>query len=220
MQVRQDRRVQRSRAALLAAAVRLVSESGTTALSVIELADAADVSRHLVYLHFGDRDALLVSAAADLVKRELLPVVADNSASHHARLLAMARHFAGHRPFYRAMLTGSCAFPMTRALDGLFGSLVSTAGLREVFDDLDDSTAKDLTALITAGTGAIVNDWLIDRDDPLDPEKFADRIVRLMAALVRPRPPRKVAPDEGEQLSHPAHAAPFPAADQGGDHRS
>jgi AcrR family transcriptional regulator len=51
----------------MAAAVRLVSERGTTALPVTDLAEAADVSRQLVYLQFGDRDALLVAAAADQV---------------------------------------------------------------------------------------------------------------------------------------------------------
>ncbi|MFI7636073.1 TetR/AcrR family transcriptional regulator [Nonomuraea sp. NPDC049400] len=185
MQDRQDRRVRRSRAALMAAAVRLVSERGTTALPVADLADAANVSRQLVYLQFGDRDALLVAAAADLVERELMPEVADGGAPHRARVLAMARHFARHRPFYRAMLTGSCAFPMTRALNELFGSLVTTTRLREVFGDLGETTARDLTALITGGTGTIVNDWLIDADDPLDPEEVADRLVRLSTALAR-----------------------------------
>ncbi|MGW0583558.1 TetR family transcriptional regulator [Streptomyces sp. NPDC002920] len=97
MQDRQDRRVLRSRAALMAAAVRLVSEQGTTTLPVADLSNAADVSRQLVYLQFGDRDALLVAAAADLVERELLPEVRDDSAPHRVRLLAMARHFARHR---------------------------------------------------------------------------------------------------------------------------
>lgn len=188
MQVRQDRRVLRSRAALMAAAVRLVSERGTTALPVADLTDAADVSRQLVYLQFGDRDALLVAAAADLVERELIPEAGDGGAPARARMLAMARHFARHRSFYRAMLTGSCAFPMTRTLNRLFGSLVTMARLREAFGDLDETAAEDLTALITGGTGAIVNDWLIDADDPLDPEELADRLLRLSTALARGHP--------------------------------
>lgn len=69
----QDRRVRRSRAALMAAAVRLVSERGTSDIPVTDLAEAADVSRRLVYLQFGDRDTLLTEAAIDLVRRELLP---------------------------------------------------------------------------------------------------------------------------------------------------
>ncbi|MEU7834934.1 helix-turn-helix domain-containing protein [Nonomuraea sp. NPDC049129] len=188
MQVRQDRRVLRSRAALMAAAVRLVSERGTTALPVGDLSDAANVSRQLVYLQFGDRDALLVAAAADLVERELIPEVGDDSAPHRTRVLAMARHFARHRPFYRAMLTGSCAFPMTRALNRLFGSLITTTGLREVFGDLDDDTARDLATMITGGTGAIVNDWVVDADDPLDPEELTDRLLRLSTACARGLP--------------------------------
>lgn len=185
VQVRQDRRVLRSRAALMAAAVRLVSERGTTALPVGDLSDAANVSRQLVYLQFGDRDALLVAAAADLVERELIPEVCDDSAPRHARVLAMARHFARHRPFYRAMLTGSCSFPMTRALNGLFGSLITRTGLREVFGDIDEATVRDVAALITGGTGAIVNDWVVDAADPLDPEELTDRLLRLTTTLTR-----------------------------------
>ncbi|MEV6158090.1 helix-turn-helix domain-containing protein [Nonomuraea sp. NPDC052129] len=198
MQVRQDRRVLRSRAALMAAAVRLVSERGTTALPVGDLSDAANVSRQLVYLQFGDRDALLVAAAADLVERELIPEAGDDGAPRRARVLAMARHFARHRPFYRAMLTGSCAFPMTRALNRLFGSLITTTGLREVFGDLDDGTARDLATMITGGTGAIVNDWVVDADDPLDPEELTDRLLRLSTAYARGLP--ALAPSTG---SHP-----------------
>ncbi|TMR93168.1 TetR/AcrR family transcriptional regulator [Nonomuraea basaltis] len=185
---RQDRRVLRNRAALMAAAVRLVSERGTTALPVTDLADAADVSRQLVYLQFGDRDALLVAAAADLVERELIPEAGDAGTPHHARVLATARHFARHRPFYRAMLSGSCALPMTRALNTLFGSLISMTDLRERFGELDEATAQDLAALITGGTGTIVNDWLIDADDPLDPEELADRLLRLTTVLARSHP--------------------------------
>jgi AcrR family transcriptional regulator len=167
----------------MASAVRLVSERGTTALPVADLADAADVSRQLVYLHFGDRDALLVAAAADLVERELIPAAGDGSEPLHARILVTARHFAQHRAFYRAMLTGSCAFPMTRALNGLFGSLITVRSVRERFGDVDEVTAEDLAALITGGTGAIVDDWLIDADDPLDAEALADRLLRLMTVL-------------------------------------
>ncbi|MFF3372184.1 TetR/AcrR family transcriptional regulator [Streptomyces sp. NPDC002680] len=188
MQDRQDRRVQRSRTALMAAAVRQVTERGTTALPVIEISEAADVSRQLVYIQFGDRDALLVAAAADLVERELMPEVADSGASHRARLLAMAHHFARHRPFYRAMLTGSCAFPMARALNRLFASLITLAGLREVFGDIDEVTARDLAALFTGGTGAIVNDWVIDAADPLDPEDLADRLLHVSTVLTPSRP--------------------------------
>src|SRR5215472_1591063 len=67
-----DRRVVRSRSALMRAAVALVGERGTTAVPIPDIAEAADVSRQLVYLHFGNREMLLLEAALDLARKELL----------------------------------------------------------------------------------------------------------------------------------------------------
>ena len=171
----------RSRAALFAAAVRLVSERATTAIPVGDLADAADVSRRLVYLHFADRDSLLVAAAVDLIRQELIPQ-AEDVAGTFERVLALARHFAKHRPFYRTMLTGSCAFALTRALNSLFGS-VNRGEVRELFGELDEDTTDDLSAFVAAGIGAIVHEWLIDGPDPLDPAELAARLTRLRPVI-------------------------------------
>lgn len=172
----------RSRSALLSAAVRLVSERGTTAVPVTDVADQANVSRQLVYLQFGDLDSLLVAAAVDLVSRDLIPHT-EGIADTGVQVLTMARHFAGHRPFYRAMLTGSCAFAMTRTLNDLFGSL-NAAAVRDLLADQDEETVQDLGAFVAGGTGAIVNDWLIDGADPLDPEELAERLLRLRSVFV------------------------------------
>ncbi|WP_043662971.1 TetR/AcrR family transcriptional regulator [Streptomyces xylophagus] len=174
----QDRRVRRSRSALMAAAVRLVSERGTTDIAVTDLAEAADVSRRLVYLQFGDRDTLLTEAAIDLVRRELLPQAGDASEG----AAAMARHFAEHRAFYRPMLTGSCAFAMTRTLNTLFSSLNRTS-LRELFGDLDQGTADDLSEFVAGGAATLVHNWVIDGPDTLDPEELTNRLLRLASAL-------------------------------------
>src|SRR2546421_10108622 len=85
-----DRRVQRSRSALMAAAVRLVSERGTTTIPVTDLAEAANVSRQLVYLQFGDRESLLVEAAVDLLRRELVPRAEEGTAAQMPEELPMA----------------------------------------------------------------------------------------------------------------------------------
>lgn len=177
-----DRRVQRSRATLLAAAVRLVSTRGTTAVPVTDLADAANVSRQLVYLQFGDRDTLLVAAAADLVTRELLDQSADFQRGDDMRpgVLATTEHFAEHRAFYRPMLTGSCAYAMSRTMNQVFRPF-NARFLRERFAGLDPETEKYLSMFAAAGAGEIVNDWLIDGPEPLDPHEAADRLMRLAA---------------------------------------
>ena len=174
METAVDKRVQRSRAALLAAAVACVSERGTTAIPVTVLADAANVSRQLVYLQFGDRDSLLVAAAVDLVTRELV-----DQPEHDDGILATARHFAAHRDFYRAMLTGSCAYAMTRTLNAVFAPF----NQRHLPADLDGATAADLAMFLAGGAGAVINDWLVDGADPLDPDELAGRLRRLRSAL-------------------------------------
>jgi AcrR family transcriptional regulator len=171
----------------MAAAVRLVEQGGTTTISVTDLAEAANVSRQMLYLHFGERDALLVAAAADLVERDLLAEVSDPDVARPGRILAVARHFARHRRFYRPMLTGACAQLLSAAFAKLFGSLITDAGLREVFGDLDDVAARDVIMLISHGVGAIVHDWVVNGADPLVPEELADRLQGLIALFVRRR---------------------------------
>src|SRR5690606_26575865 len=96
-----DRRVRRSRSALLEATVDLVTEHGTAAVPLSEIAETADVSRQLVYQHFGDRDTLLLEAAVELLESELLPRL-EGVGGTRERALLVARHFASHRGFYRA----------------------------------------------------------------------------------------------------------------------
>ncbi|MGW3103506.1 TetR/AcrR family transcriptional regulator [Streptomyces sp. NPDC001100] len=171
----------------MTAAVRLVTERGTTAVPVTDLADAADVTRKLLYLHFGDRDGLLVAAAADLVERELVAQAARAAKDLHAQVLVAAGHFAEHQAFYRPMPTGSCAFAMARTLNGVFGSL-NRATVRDLFGALDEATVNDVATFFAGGASAVVHDWLIDGADPLVPGELADRLLCL-ASVITPHQP-------------------------------
>lgn len=178
--------MQRSRAALMGAAVHLVSERGTTAIPVTDLAEAANVSRQLIYLQFGDRDSLLVEAAIDLLGRELIPRAEEGTVARNPRGLEMAQLFAKYRSFYRAMLTGSCSFEMKKALSEFFRS-VSRSAVQELFGELGKESVEDVAVFFTAGVGAIVDDWLIYADDPLDPEELSERLLRLGAIFAGSR---------------------------------
>jgi AcrR family transcriptional regulator len=165
----------------MAAAVRLVSERGTTAVAATDLTEAADVSRKLLYLHFGDRDALFVAAALDLVQRGLDPQIPQDL---RERVLGLARLFAQHRPFYRAMLTGSCAFAMTAALNDLLGEL-SRKTVRELFDGsdqnaLDEKVLDDVALFFAGGAVTFVTHWLTDERPA---EELADRLLRVASIL-------------------------------------
>ncbi|WP_233621817.1 TetR/AcrR family transcriptional regulator [Amycolatopsis sp. WAC 04182] len=172
-------RAVRSRAALFAAAVELVSGRGSANIPVTDLAGAAGVSRQLVYLHFGDRDALLVAAAIDLAQREL----ALGAQSGRAAILATVRHFAAHREFYRALLTGPCAFTLTTALTDLLAPANRQVVLGLFGDRAGTGTVDDLAVFLTGGAGALINAWLLGDEESLDPEELTDRLVRLLRTL-------------------------------------
>lgn len=180
----QDPRVRRSRAAVMQATVALVAERGTAAVPLSDIAGAADVSRPVVYQHFGDRDNLLMQSAVDLATRELLPrmAVAANTASGRDRALAMARHFAEHRSFYRAVLTSSCAFALNKSLSGLIIPHNRQLVHEMSGGSLDAQGEEDLATFLTGGGAAVVNTWVVESAGPLDPEAFADRLMRLASA--------------------------------------
>lgn len=199
--------MRRSRAALFAAAVRLVSERATTALSITELADEADVSRRLVYQQFTDKDALLLEAALDFTRRELNARVPDSESpdavSAAAVILPMAAHFAEHRVFYRTMLTGSCAYAFSAAVGGLFTGY-NRRLIREHYGDaLDKTVVDDLTAFLTGGVAAIVHSWVVDGADPLAPEELSDRLDRIAPFVLGARRP--------SSSPHPASSSCPPA---------
>ncbi|MDX8142483.1 helix-turn-helix domain-containing protein [Lentzea sp. BCCO 10_0061] len=182
-----DRRVRRTRAAVLRAVIDLVTERGTAAITVSEIAEAADVSRRVVYQHFGDLDSLLLEAGLDLARRELLPCLTDFSqaADPRAETLAMARHFAGHMVFYRALLTGSCAFALDRGLISLLLPINRQAIEHLYRDRLSEQAVDDLAAFFTGGAGSFVTSWVVAGAP--DPETFTDRLMSLISLLLEPR---------------------------------
>jgi AcrR family transcriptional regulator len=182
--------VRRSRAALLAAAVRLVTERETTAITVSELADAADVSRRVVYQHYEDKDALLLDAALDLARRAAVErarrIPGSGPEAARANVVDIGRHMAEHRPFYRTMLTGSCAYAFNRALCEVFAPANRAIVHLRYGDRLDPATVDDLTDFLTGGVAAIVHTWVIEAEEPPDPEALADRLAALLPLVTGP----------------------------------
>ncbi|NGY64722.1 TetR/AcrR family transcriptional regulator [Lentzea sp. NEAU-D13] len=186
-EVPRDPRVRRTRAAVLRAAFDLVSERGTTAVTISEIAEAADVSRRVVYQHFGDLDTVLLEAGLDLARRELLecPAEPQEPADARAGALAVTRHFAEHRVFYRALLTGSCAYALDRGLISLLMPANRQAIEHLYGERLSRQAIDDLAAFITGGAGSFVTAWVVEGAP--DPEAFTDRLMALMSLLMEAR---------------------------------
>ncbi|THV40171.1 TetR/AcrR family transcriptional regulator [Glycomyces buryatensis] len=181
-----DRRVRRSRAALMNAAYALVTERDTAAVPVSDIAEAAGVSRQLLYQHYGDRESLLLEAALDLARRELSERFEDDASVPigRDRALVAARHFAEHRRFYRAVLNSANGFALNQGLSALLVPVSRERIERSFGDSLDAERIDELALFLTGGAAAVVNRWLTTGDDPLDAEAFADRLLELGAMFI------------------------------------
>jgi AcrR family transcriptional regulator len=164
------------------AAVALVSERGTASVALSDIAEAADVGRKAAYAQFGDRDTLLLEASMDLLRRELLPDITALPPGR-ARAIASSRHFAAHRSFYRAVLVSSSATQLSAAVGELFLPRTRER-LHYLFADVDAQLVSDLAIQLHGGMIALLTNWLVDGDDPLNPEEFADRLLRVQYFLV------------------------------------
>lgn len=98
------------RAQLVAIAYRLLEQRGLDSMSVDDVADAAGVSRSLVYAHFGDRDGLVAEVylrvLAGLDATLTPPLPSDRVTL--ARVIAACMRFARERPAaWRLLATDS-----------------------------------------------------------------------------------------------------------------
>ena len=70
-----DRRIQRTQGLLHEALGSLIHEKSYDAISVKEILDRANVGRSTFYMHFGDKDELLLSSIRDMLRSIQLPCV-------------------------------------------------------------------------------------------------------------------------------------------------
>lgn len=103
-----DRRIERTRTAVVEAAVALAAR-GVPAMGMTEIATAAGVSRKAVYENFGSRDEVLRSATEWLL-RDAVPSVGPPAARETsvwvAVLAPVVAHMTRHRDYYRSVLSG------------------------------------------------------------------------------------------------------------------
>jgi AcrR family transcriptional regulator len=130
--------VQRTHAALRAALLALILERGWDETTVQDVCERANVGRSTFYLHFADKEELLVSGFA-----ELPDAMRRQAAASAERPLAYTRalleHAQEHERFFRALVGRRTAQVVSRAfmdvvkelLDEDLARVAPSGGLRE-----------------------------------------------------------------------------------------
>lgn len=98
-----DRRIERTRRLLHEAVLQLIHERGWDAITVQDVCARANVGRSTFYVHFADKEELLVSGFAELRKHLRQVVVAEPSKPLEFTR-ALLEHTHEYEPVYRALL--------------------------------------------------------------------------------------------------------------------
>jgi len=184
-----DPRVERTHEALRGALMALIEEKGFDAISVQDIAKRAGVNRATFYLHYTDKQDLLVRASEadfDRLVAEAGPIDRENLAYRKPprQVVLLFEHLAKNRRFYRSVLSspGDSAFAArVREYIAAF-TKARIASLHAIYPAaaplVDDAFISEYV------TGALLGimTWWLESDLAHSPEYMADRFGWLSAA--------------------------------------
>ena len=175
----EDRRVKRTRAAIQAALLSLMTEKSYESISVQDIIDRADVGRATFYNHFADKEDLLRDGIEGLTTMLFRDAESAALGNDLAFSLPILRHFAEQRPLVVAMLSrqgGASLLPHFVA--------VTTAGVRREVEKRGHAHAvpdEALVRFLAGGFLALVEWWMLD--EPLrEPEEVDATFQQLASA--------------------------------------
>ena len=188
-----DPRVRRTRSRLMAALVELAARVDLDDITIGELTDAAGVNRATFYLHYSDKEALLLDAI-DAVTAAISTGAAAATGEElddadHAPLhtLAFFAELDRQAALYRRVLgpTGSPAV-VARLRDGM-QTIIAGEIRRRAPGMIDDRATERRAAFVAGGVLAAAIHWLGDEDrEPVVDE--AAEVWRMAVSAAMPRP--------------------------------
>jgi AcrR family transcriptional regulator len=183
----QDRRVRRTRAALLDALLGLMVEKGYDAVTVQDLIDRADIGRSTFYAHFTDKSDLLHEALAGL-RATLAPPPGSPPPDRRRPLpfsLHLFRHVHDVRQLLAALLTRNSSGTVTAEIEEILRE-AATAELTAVAAAAGEPRVPvDLLARsVVAGCLATLS-WWVDGGFRQSPEELETLFRTLTTPAVR-----------------------------------
>lgn len=159
-----DRRIQKSKQAIMDAFMMLVMEKELENITIGEIAEKANVNRGTIYLHFIDkydlRDKCLDYYLTQLTKACIHDQKEEKLTSKDS-LIRVFEHLESNYEFYSTMLSNKESPVFRKRMREIFRD-----GLINHFDSSEQKSTKEISAefLVSAGVGVL--EWWIYNSKP------------------------------------------------------
>ena len=182
-----DRRISRTRRALREALIALIEEKGYESITVEEITNRANLGRATFYLHYKDKDDLLLEEFNELVNDRVhllsqIPLTAWRLGDFPEErqplrpLLLAFQHVAENPALYRLVLRGDSAQRVsekirqiiTRAINGVIQARMENYPL-----ELHPQVPVDFLASFFSGAFLGSISWWLEQENPVSPEEVA-----------------------------------------------
>jgi AcrR family transcriptional regulator len=178
-----DPRVIRTRQVLREALVAVILEKGYDATSIQDITDRAGLRRATFYLHYRDKDELLLSMLRDTLDGLMQQMAALSPQSftpdtQRAEDELTFRHVQERADLYRAILSGQGAAEITRAIrDFIAGRIRENCDRKYPHREL--SMPMEVVANYLAAVKLNMVIWWLDRGMPYPPAQMAEMCAQL-----------------------------------------
>ena len=174
-----DPRILRTRALLRQALLTLVPQKGFSSLTIQDITDQATLNRATFYLHYTDKNELLLDVFDDLIKQAIpLPVKDARDQNEVPRpIVAMFDHVAAYADFYRVIL-GEEGVPVFVArirdyIENLVLQWILATQKIETGNLIDPGILVNFWAFAHIG----VVTWWLDNDMPYTSEQMEQQLL-------------------------------------------
>jgi AcrR family transcriptional regulator len=186
----QDRRGRRTRRQLKEALFSLILEKGYDAVKIEDITERADLGRTTFYLHYHDKDELLLESidtiVTELVARMPMPMIASNEEQDGAfvedAILITFRHAHENAQLYRVILRGEGASRVSGRLHRIISQIAAELLQKRAEIGLLSSSPQvpvDVFANYFAGALLALITWWLESDQAYPPEEMASMFRKL-----------------------------------------
>ena len=185
-----DRRVRRTRKALQDALLSLILEKGYDSLTVEEIAERADVGRTTFYLHYQDKDDLLLELTGDFaetMRGEFLARLDENEVCVRDLVALLFELAHANVEVYYAIMSGRCGAQVLEQFQGILTALLQrTLEAQAERRGVELPLPAEFMAHYLFGALRESVIWWLDRRRPYTPEEMVTMFHRLTLPALSP----------------------------------